>query len=99
MWLAPVIILGIVLCIVGFATGVGYLAIPALLVTILLVIGHFTVFRDSGDGAGTLENGAGQEGAGKPEDSQGGPLDESTGYAHSGQRVMTPEQAERHSAD
>lgn len=101
MWLAPVIILGIVLVIVGTLTGIGYMAIPALILTALLVVLHFTVLRKKGDDTGRLEKGPAQaaEGRGQAEDTAGGPLDESTGYAHSGQRVMTPEQAERHSAD
>lgn len=90
MWLAMIVVLGIVLCFAGLVLGVLPMVVPGLVILAGGLAFHFKGMRSGGDSTGRLEKGPVQDEHGHPEDTPGGPAHAATGHAHGGQGHMTP---------
>jgi hypothetical protein len=91
MWLALVLLVIIALCAFALVTGTIWMAVPVVLLAIIAFLVYTAGVREASDGRiGDIEPGAGGT-AGTPEDTtSSGAAHERTGYAHEGQRHMTP---------
>jgi hypothetical protein len=89
MWLAFLIIFGLVLCFLGLVTGLIWIAVPAVLMMGIGAAFYFATVSRTEAGVGSVESGP--DGPREPaEDTPGGPTHRDLGPAHPGQERMTP---------
>ena len=98
MGLGFLILAAIGLIALGFATGIGWFAIPVVLLAIVAYLAYTLAMRQKGDHFARAESGPRGPDKGTPQDTPGGPTHSVEGYAHEGQANMTPEQARRTTA-
>jgi hypothetical protein len=89
MWLAFLIIVGLVLCFLGLVTGLVWIAVPAILLIAAGLAFYFATVRRGDSEVGHIQSGP--DGPREPvEHTPGGPAHRDLGPAHPGQEKMTP---------